>query len=60
MRRLPSGRLAASRRLMRDQDEVMNLRGIRTSEAKFAHQRGMRRLWGGSKQEQAARGRGKK
>ena len=45
---------------MRDQDEVMNLRGIRTSEAKFAHQRGMRRLWGGSKQEQAARGRGKK
>ena len=55
VKRLPSGRNSASRRLKGNTDEVLNLKAIRTSEAKFSHKREMKRSWRGSQQEVSAR-----
>jgi len=55
VRLLPSGRIAASRRLTSDTNEVLNLKAIRASESKFSHKREMKRPWRGSQQESSAR-----
>jgi hypothetical protein len=55
VRRLPSGRNAASRRLTSNTNETLNLRAIRASEAKFSHKREMKRSWRGSSQEASAK-----
>ena len=48
MRRLRSGKHAASKRVIADTDEVLNLEAIRASEEKFAHKRKMKSPFKGS------------
>jgi len=55
VKRLPSGRNAASRRLKSNTNEVLNLQAIRASESKFSHKREQKRAWRGSSQEASHR-----